>query len=62
MGRNFTIRARIPVYRLYGEVAQADGPRRRDRFDVILVDLQEMGGRIDTFITTLGDMLEAGAT
>lgn len=50
----------IPVFSLYGK------PRRptaamMNRFDVLLVDLQDLGCRVYTFITTLRYVLEAAA-
>lgn len=50
----------IPVYSLYGEVRR---PTREsmDSFDVVLIDMQDLGCRIYTFITTLLYMLEAAA-
>lgn len=50
----------IPVFSLYGEVRR---PTRAmlDCFDVILVDLQDLGCRIYTFITTLRYLLEEAA-
>jgi len=47
----------IPVFSLYGEVRR---PTRAmmDSFDVLLVDLQDLGCRIYTFITTLRYVLE----
>ena len=50
----------IPVFSLYGEVRRPS-PRMMDCFDVLLVDLQDLGCRIYTFITTLRYMLEAAA-
>ncbi len=50
----------LPVYSLYGEVRQPT-PAMMDRFDVLLVDLQDLGCRIYTFITTLRYVLEAAA-
>jgi uncharacterized protein YbbC (DUF1343 family) len=51
---------RIPVFSLYGEVRRpTDG--MMDTFDVLLVDLQDLGCRIYTFITTLRYILEAAA-
>jgi len=50
----------IPVFSLYGEVRRPT-PEMMDRFDVLLVDLQDLGCRIYTFITTLKYLLEAGA-
>ena len=50
----------IPVFSLYGEVRQPT-PAMMDQFDVLLVDLQDLGCRIYTFITTLRYMLEAAA-
>jgi uncharacterized protein YbbC (DUF1343 family) len=51
----------IPVFSLYGEVRRPT-PRMMDSFDVLLVDLQDLGCRIYTFITTLRYVLEAAAT
>ena len=50
----------IPVFSLYGEVRRPT-PAMLDRFDVLLVDLQDLGCRIYTFITTLRYVLEAAA-
>jgi uncharacterized protein YbbC (DUF1343 family) len=50
----------IPVHSLYGEVRRPT-PAMMDEFDVLLVDLQDLGCRIYTFITTLLYMLEAAA-
>ncbi len=50
----------IPVFSLYGEVRRPT-PQMLDSFDVLLVDLQDLGCRIYTFITTLRYMLEAAA-
>jgi uncharacterized protein YbbC (DUF1343 family) len=48
----------IPVFSLYGEVRRPTAAMM-DRFDVLLVDLQDVGCRIYTFITTLRYVLEA---
>jgi uncharacterized protein YbbC (DUF1343 family) len=50
----------IPVFSLYGEVRRPTG-KMMDTFDVLLVDLQDLGCRIYTFITTLRYVLEAAA-
>jgi uncharacterized protein YbbC (DUF1343 family) len=50
----------IPVFSLYGKVRRPTPPMM-DSFDVLLVDLQDLGCRIYTFITTLRYMLEACA-
>jgi uncharacterized protein YbbC (DUF1343 family) len=50
----------IPVFSLYGEVRRPT-PRMMESFDVLLVDLQDLGCRIYTFITTLRYVLEAAA-
>lgn len=50
----------IPVFSLYGEVRRPT-PAMMDTFDVLLVDLQDLGCRIYTFITTLRYLLEAAA-
>jgi uncharacterized protein YbbC (DUF1343 family) len=51
----------IPVFSLYGEVRKPTDAMI-DMFDVLLVDLQDLGCRIYTFITTLRYVLEAAAT
>jgi uncharacterized protein YbbC (DUF1343 family) len=48
----------IPVFSLYGEVRRPTG-QSMSTFDVVLIDLQDLGCRIYTFITTLLYMLEA---
>jgi len=48
----------IPIFSLYGEVRRPTDAMM-DRFDVILIDLQDLGCRIYTFITTLLYVLEA---
>jgi uncharacterized protein YbbC (DUF1343 family) len=50
----------IPVFSLYGEVRRPTG-QMMSTFDVVLVDLQDLGCRIYTFITTLLYMLEEAA-
>src|SRR5437899_10098761 len=50
----------IPVFSLYGQVRKPTDAMM-DRCDVILVDLQDLGCRIYTFITTLRYVLEAAA-
>ncbi|MEI9927053.1 MAG: DUF1343 domain-containing protein [Sphingomonas sp.] len=50
----------IPVFSLYGEVRRPTG-QSMHTFDVLLVDLQDLGCRIYTFITTLLYVLEAAA-
>ena len=50
----------IPVFSLYGEVRRPT-PAMMDSFDVLLVDLQDVGCRVYTFITTLRYVLEASA-
>jgi uncharacterized protein YbbC (DUF1343 family) len=50
----------VPVFSLYGEVRRPTDAMM-DSFDVLLVDLQDLGCRIYTFITTLRYMLEAAA-
>src|ERR1700680_928597 len=48
----------IPVFSLYGDVRKPTDAMMAT-FDVILVDLQDLGCRIYTFITTLRYVLEA---
>jgi uncharacterized protein YbbC (DUF1343 family) len=50
----------IPVFSLYGAVRRPT-PQMMDTFDVLLVDLQDLGCRVYTFITTLRYVLEAAA-
>ena len=50
----------IPVFSLYGDVRKPTDAMM-DAFDVILVDLQDLGCRIYTFITTLRYVLEAAS-
>ena len=50
----------IPVFSLYGQVRRPTAAMM-DSFDVLLVDLQDVGCRIYTFITTLRYVLEEGA-
>jgi len=51
---------RIPVFSLYGTVRRPTAAMM-DTFDVLLVDLQDLGCRIYTFITTLRYVLEQAA-
>jgi uncharacterized protein YbbC (DUF1343 family) len=51
---------RIPVYSLYGAVRRPTAAMM-DSFDVLLVDLQDLGCRIYTFVTTLRYVLEEAA-
>ena len=51
----------IPVFSLYGTVRRPTAAMM-DHFDVLLVDLQDLGCRIYTFITTLRYVLEAAAS
>jgi uncharacterized protein YbbC (DUF1343 family) len=50
----------IPAFSLYGKVRRPT-PEMLESFDVLLVDLQDLGCRIYTFITTLRYVLEAAA-
>ncbi len=50
----------IPVFSLYGEV-RAPTEAMLDAFDVLLFDLQDLGCRIYTFVTTLRYVLEGAA-
>lgn len=47
----------IPVFSLYGEVRRPS-TEMLDTFDVLLIDIQDVGCRIYTFITTLFYLLE----
>jgi len=50
----------IPVFSLYGAVRRPTAAMM-DTFDLLLVDLQDVGCRVYTFITTLRYVLEAAA-
>jgi len=50
----------IPVFSLYGNVRYPTDAML-DRFDVLLIDLQDIGTRIYTYVTTLAYMLDACA-
>ncbi len=50
----------IPVFSLYGEVRRPTDAMM-ESFDLLLVDLQDLGCRIYTFVTTLRYVLEAAA-
>lgn len=50
----------IPVFSLYGRVRRPE-KRMMETFDVILIDIQDVGTRIYTFLTTLLYVLEEAA-
>jgi uncharacterized protein YbbC (DUF1343 family) len=50
----------VPVFSLYGEVRRPTG-QSMSTFDVMLVDMQDLGCRIYTFVTTLLYVLEAAS-
>lgn len=50
----------VPIFSLYGEVRRPT-PEMMAQVDVVLFDLQDVGTRIYTFLTTLRYMLEACA-
>ena len=50
----------IPIFSLYGEVRRPSG-QMMGTFDTILIDMQDLGCRIYTFITTLLYVLEESA-
>jgi uncharacterized protein YbbC (DUF1343 family) len=51
---------RVPIFSLYGEVRRPTAAMM-EKFDLLLVDLQDIGCRIYTFVTTLRYVLEAAA-
>lgn len=51
---------RVPIFSLYGEVRRPTAAMM-ENFDLLLVDLQDIGCRIYTFVTTLRYVLEAAA-
>ena len=54
------LRRNIPVFSLYGQVRRPTSPMM-ETFDVLLVDLQDIGTRTYTYVTTLAYCLEACA-
>ena len=50
----------IPVFSLYGDVRRPTAAMM-DTFDILVIDLQDLGCRIYTFITTLRYVLETAA-
>ena len=50
----------IPVFSLYGKTRRPTA-QSMDTFDILLVDLQDLGCRIYTFVTTLLYVMEAAA-
>jgi len=50
----------MPVFSLYGEVRRPTG-QSMHTFDIVLIDLQDLGCRIYTYVTTLLYMLEAAS-
>jgi uncharacterized protein YbbC (DUF1343 family) len=50
----------VPVFSLYGDQRRPTG-QMMSTFDVVLIDLQDLGCRIYTFITTLLYVIEAAA-
>ncbi|MCG7896444.1 MAG: DUF1343 domain-containing protein [Candidatus Thiodiazotropha taylori] len=59
-GDEYDDRLGIPLFSLYGEVRRPT-TEMMDSFDLLLVDLQDLGCRIYTFVTTLRYMLEAAS-
>ena len=51
---------KIPIFSLYGEVRRPS-KHMLDTFDILLVDLQDVGTRIYTFLTTLLYVMEEAA-
>lgn len=51
---------KIPIFSLYGKVRKPT-PEMMDTFDVLIFDLQDLGCRIYTFITTLVYVMQACA-
>lgn len=51
---------RVPVFSLYGDVRRPTATMMGS-FDVLLVDMQDLGCRVYTFVTTLRYVLEAAA-
>jgi uncharacterized protein YbbC (DUF1343 family) len=50
----------IPAFSLYG-ASRAPAPDMLDRIDILIIDLQDVGTRVYTFITTMAYCLQAAA-
>ncbi|NTV61615.1 MAG: DUF1343 domain-containing protein [Chlorobiaceae bacterium] len=55
---NTTVEGRLPVYSLYGESKKPD-ERLLGSIDILLFDLQDVGARCYTYITTMKNAMEA---
>ena len=53
-------RRRVPIYSLYSETREPTGEMLRD-VDVLLIDLQDVGTRVYTYIYTLANCMRAAA-
>jgi uncharacterized protein YbbC (DUF1343 family) len=53
-------RRRVPVYSLYSETREPTGEMLRD-IDVLVVDLQDVGTRVYTFVYTMANCMRAAA-
>ena len=53
-------RRRVPVYSLYSEVREPS-PKMLDGLDALLIDIQDVGTRVYTFIYTMANCLRAAA-
>ena len=53
-------RRRVPIYSLYSETREPDADMLRD-VDVLVVDLQDVGTRVYTFVYTMANCMRAAA-
>ncbi|HER08255.1 MAG TPA: DUF1343 domain-containing protein [Bacteroides sp.] len=60
VGDRVDARTGVPVYSLYGKNRKPDS-RAMDRVDVIVYDIQDIGVRSYTYISTMGMVMEAAA-
>lgn len=60
IGSGFDAKTGIPIHSLYG-ARRAPDPETLDGIDVLIFDIQDVGARFYTYISTMGYVLEAGA-
>ena len=51
----------LPIYSLYGETARKPKPEQLQNLDALVYDVQDIGTRFYTYISTLGGVLEEAA-
>src|SRR5690606_20162969 len=51
----------LPIYSLYGE-RRTPAPEQLENLDVLVFDIQDIGCRFYTYISTMGNCMQAAAT